>query len=54
MATDEDQVEMVAMIRNGKPFIPTQDTHMRPSDILILLVDEGLFQTLNQEVQTTS
>ena len=54
MATDEDQVEMVAMIRNGKPFIPTQDTHMRPADILILLVDENLFQILNQDVQKTS
>ncbi|MBU2046526.1 MAG: hypothetical protein KJ712_07340, partial [Bacteroidetes bacterium] len=52
-ATDEDQVEMVAMIRNGKPFIPTQDTHMRPADILILLVDENLFQILNQDAQTT-
>lgn len=52
VSSDDDQVEMIAMIRGGKPFIPTEDTVIRQSDLLILQVNESIFKTLNQNTKT--
>lgn len=46
---NEDELEIIAMIRNGKPFIPTRETHMRPEDILILLTDKNQFEKMNEK-----
>ncbi|MBC7416634.1 MAG: chloride channel protein [Pedobacter sp.] len=43
------EVEIITMIRQGKPFIPTLKTHLRPDDVLILLIDEVLFEKMEKE-----
>ncbi len=49
----EGNPEIIAMIRKGKPFIPTSETHMRPEDVLILLVDEKIFEKVTSRASSS-